>query len=288
MKTSKALPYDLNTLPREGKKFYISSTQQEIEEMLAAIGKASPGELYDHINQEVKFTKNESKNAAPLSYEENLDALKTLSEKNNNYISFIGDGLRSFSVPQMTEFTCGIRGLTTAYTPYQPERSQGTLWSLWFYSNLIANITGFEAINASLYDRSTALYEAAVTSKKISRSKAMKILLLESIHPNDLKVFKTLAQETEMNYDTLALDPSTGTTNIEKLNEILSSGEYYALAFSQTNCLGLVEPYDAITDSAQTHGIKTICDIDLLEINNECLKKPSDFGKEKRSGHHHW
>ena len=237
--------------------------------MLAEIGKTSPDELYDHLNREVKFSEGKYKNIAPLSYEENLSALKTLSQKNNNYVSFIGDGLRSFSVPQMTEFTCGIRGLTTAYTPYQPERSQGTLWSLWLYSNLIANITGFEAINASLYDRSTALYEAAVTSRKISRSKAKKILLIESIHPNDLEVFTTLAKETEMDFDTLALDPSSGTTNIEKLNDALSSGKYYALAFSQTNCFGLVEPFDEITDAAQAHNIKTICDIDLLEINKE-------------------
>ena len=171
--------------------------------------------------------------------------------------------------------------MTTAYTPYQPERSQGTLWSLWFYSNIIAKITGFEAINASLYDRSTALFEAALTARKISRHKGTKFLVSKSIHPNDLEVLETLAKNTDLNIEYVELDDTTGTTDLNQLKEMCMSGEFYGLAFSQTNNIGLIEDADTITDISREFDIKIVCDIDLLEINDAGLKKPCEFGSDK-------
>ena len=112
--------------------------------------------------------------------------------KNNIKTSFVGDALKNYSVPDIVSYVCSLRGLTTAYTPYQPERSQGTLWSLWFFSNLLSRLTGFEAINASLYDRSTGLFEAMTTAKKISKSKSPVFLVSEGINPRDLEALKTL------------------------------------------------------------------------------------------------
>ena len=111
------------------------------------------------------------------------------------------------------------QGLNHCLYPYQPERSQGTLWTLWNYSNSIARITGFEAINASLYDRSTALFEAALTARKITRHKGLKFLVSQSIHPNDIEVLETLSNHTELQISYVPLDPITGQQTLQNLKK---------------------------------------------------------------------
>ena len=273
------LPYDLSELTREKNKFYIGATDNEISEMLNSINKNSFDELFESIPDEVKHNLNEK--YPPKEYHENISALETIASKNSVKPSFIGDSLRSFSVPEMTSFTCSLRGLTTAYTPYQPERSQGTLWTLWFYANTISKITGFEAINASLYDRSSALFEALSTAKKISKSNSNKALISRAIHPHDIEVVETLKIETNLEFDYIPLCAETGKTDINKLKSMLSKNEYYAIAFTQTNRFGIIEDFDLLTDLAKENNLKTICNIDILEINNAGLKKPSEFGKNK-------
>jgi len=275
------LPYSIDNLERENKKFYISADDNEISEMLNSLNLNNLEQLYDSIDDNVKFETNHHQTATPMTYEENLDSLIKSSKLNNIYPSFIGDSLRSYKTAEIVPYVCGLRGLTTAYTPYQPERSQGTLWSLWFYSNIIAKITGFEAINASLYDRSTALFEAALSARKISKHKGSKFLVSQSLHPNDLEVLETLSRHTKLEIDYAPLDESSGTTNLDTLKEMCSSQDYYAIAFSQTNNLGNIEEFDQITDIAQQNNMTTICDIDLMEINNAGLKKPSEFGKNQ-------
>jgi glycine dehydrogenase len=274
------LPYTLEDLPRESKQFYISSSDKEIAEMLKEVGLNSLPELYNSIPSEVKM---ERKNTlAPLSYDKNLQDIERTANKNDIKPSFIGDSLRSYSLAKIMPYVCALRGLTTAYTPYQPERSQGTLWSLWYYSNIIAKITGFEAINASLYDRSTALFEAALTARKISKHKGERFLVSRSIHPNDIEVLETLAKHTSLNIDYVSIDKETGATNLAELKELITTGKYYGVAFSQTNCIGLIENFDEITNIALKNQVKTVCDIDLIEINKSGLKKPSEFGDQQK------
>ncbi len=273
------LSYNVENLPRELKEFYISADDSEISQMLSDLNLSEMRELYAHIEDEVKFK--EFLKVKPLSYEENLNDLLTLSKKNNIRPSFIGDSLRSYSIPEMTSYVCSLRGLTTAYTPYQPERSQGTLWTLWNYSNLISSITGFEAINASLYDRSTAMFEAALTARKISKHKGKKFLVSKSVHPNDIEVLKTLSKQTELAIDYVDLDEERGTTNLRELELKCNSGEYYGIVFSQTNNIGLVENFDKITDIGKSQGMTLICDVDIMEINKSGLKRPCDFGEAK-------
>ena len=199
MKEEITLPYSPDLLKRELKKYYISSSQDDINKMLEVINKTNLEELYSHLESNFKFSGqklNELNSLEELSYEELPDYFQKISLKNNIKTSFIGDALKNYSVPDIVPYVCGLRGLTTAYTPYQPERSQGTLWSLWFFSNLLSRLTGFEAINASLYDRSTGLFEAMTTAKKISKLKTSVFLVSEAINPRDLEVLKTLTSET--------------------------------------------------------------------------------------------
>ena len=121
--------------------------------------------------------------------------VEEISNKNKIKTSFIGDGIKNYKVPKISSFVANVRGLSTAYTPYQPERSQGTLQSLWIYSSLMSMLTGFEAINASLYDRSTAIFEALKTATRVKRGKN-RVLVSNAIYPGDREVLETLGRNT--------------------------------------------------------------------------------------------
>ena len=110
-------------------------------------------------------------------------------------------------------FRSGIRNLTTAYTPYQPERSQGTLTSIWIYQCAISALTGYEAINASFYERSTGLFEAIQCSCRLN-DEADTAVVSESLYPGDIEVLKTLAAGTSLNLVFVKPDPKTGRMNV--------------------------------------------------------------------------
>ena len=125
MKNESNLPYNPELLKRELKKYYISSSQNDINEMLSEINKMSLEELYTHLNSNLKFSGqklDDLNSLEELSYEELPEYFQKISLKNNIKTSFIGDGLKNYSVPDIVPFVCSLRGLTTAYTPYQPER----------------------------------------------------------------------------------------------------------------------------------------------------------------------
>ena len=154
------LPYDPQSLPRETARHYIPATEQDILAMLSALGLSHLEELFQHIPAGVRMTEPP---ALPeeLGYEALYHHVVVQSRKNHvPEVAFLGDGLPHYKVPDLVPFVAGLRELMTAYTPYQPERSQGTLMTQWLYQCCLAMLTGFEAINASQYDRATALVEA--------------------------------------------------------------------------------------------------------------------------------
>jgi glycine dehydrogenase len=145
--TKNPLPYDPAILPRELKRHYISATDDDIAEMLKLLGYDKLDQLFDHIPSDLLFSE-----ALPipdeLAYEALQERMDSLASKNKICESFIGDGLPDFEVHEIISYIASIRNLTTAYTPYQPERSQGTLMSHWIYQCMMAMLTGFEAINS--------------------------------------------------------------------------------------------------------------------------------------------
>jgi glycine dehydrogenase len=276
------LPYDPTKLDRELTKYYITASESEINEMMSDVGISSYKELFNHIPENVLMTE-APKIGKELEYDELINHVETLSKKNNLKTSFLGDGLQQYKVPEIVPFVCDIRGLTTAYTPYQPERSQGTLWTLWMYSSTLSMLTGFEAINASFYDRSTCLFEACCTAQRIKK-KSKKILISEGIYPGDMEVLKTLAKETNLEILTLPLDCETGLTDSKiALKTIKESIEDLAgFAFCQINQNGLLEDVNELTDICTNQGIQSIAIIDPILLASEALLPPSQYGSENQ------
>ena len=278
----KKLPYDPKRLQRELTKYYISSTKPEQAEMLSAIKLKNLSDLYANIPDNVKFDK------APfvteeLNYNDLIAHVEEVAAKNKIKTCFIGDGLKNYKVHEIVPYVCNLRGLTTAYTPYQPERSQGTLNTLWVYSSALSMLTGFEAINASFYDRSTTLFEAIQTALRIVKN-TNTALVCESIYPGDIEVLKTHALETGLKIITIPTDPETGITNIEIARKLaLEIGSNLsAIAFPQVNNFGNLEDVHQLTDLCTELNIQSIALFDPMLLATEGLIPPVEYGSEKQ------
>lgn len=279
MKYSK-LPYNPEKLNRELAPCYIPATEAELTAMLKEIGHNKLDDLYAHIPSNVKFEK------APqvcerLEYDKLITHMEELAKKNNVKTSFIGDGLKFYKVPEIVPFVSDIRGLSTAYTPYQPERSQGTLTTLWLYSSAMSMLTGFEAVNASMYDRSTCLYEAIMTGMRIVRGSDT-ALVLESIYPGDLEVLCSIATGTKITIKSIPYNKETGLTDLAKVREMIEAnkGKLSSLAFPQVNSLGNLEDVNALTDLAHEYGLQAIAIVDPMLLATGGLKEPTKYGQK--------
>ncbi|PCJ57642.1 MAG: glycine dehydrogenase [Planctomycetota bacterium] len=274
------LGYEPKDLLRELDRHYICASEDDILEMLNFIGLNSLEELYSHISDDIKFGDNFNF-PDELSYDELAEKVTELSNNNIATLSFVGDGLQNFKVPSITKDILNIRGLTTAYTPYQPERSQGTLITHWIYASLLSQLTGFEAVNASMYDRSTALFEALNTALRIKK-KTNTVIVFETIYPGDKEVLITQSIETKLNIEFLECDWKTGCVNLDDLKLKISElgDSLAAVAFPQINHFGIIENVDEITNIIHENKLLAIGIIDPLLLAKGGLKPPVDFGEK--------
>jgi glycine dehydrogenase len=271
---------DPQTVARETNRHYIAANDAEIKRMLKETGKEALSDLFQHIPESIRFK-------APLpipeeqEYEAVADTLHEISEKNHRLTSFIGDGLPHWKEHPVVGKVASIRKLATSYTPYQPERSQGTLLTHWIYQCVMSMLTGFEAINTSLYDRATGLYEAVSCALRLKRNTDT-VIVPEALYPGDLEVLQTLVGDTDIRICTLPLDPETGTIPLEKLATLAgeAGSRLAGIIFPQVNTLGLLEDVDGITNLCHDLGVKAIAVIDPMLLVTGALKPPSAFGRE--------
>ena len=152
--------------------------------MLQTIGVESVDDLFTDIPEAIRFQR-ELDIPGPYSELEVIRVLRSLNEMNasvDEYVSFLGAGAYNHFVPSVVRHLTSRGEFATAYTPYQPERSQGTLASLWIYASALSTLTGFEAINASLYDRSTCLFEALRCALRLVKG-ADTVIVSRAVYP---------------------------------------------------------------------------------------------------------
>ncbi|MCJ7518193.1 MAG: aminomethyl-transferring glycine dehydrogenase subunit GcvPA [Anaerolineaceae bacterium] len=164
---------------------FIPHTEFERQEMLKVIGKDSLESLFSDIPEKYRFPKLDLPPA--LSEMEALQELTELADANNScdeLICFLGAGAYNHYVPAAVDMLLRCGDFFTAYTPYQPEISQGTLQAIFEFQSLIANLTGMEVSNASHYDGATACAEACISAYHHFRGKRTKILISPALHPH--------------------------------------------------------------------------------------------------------
>ena len=265
---------------REKARHYIPASEQDILAMLKTVGKADLTALFEHIPQQARFAEAPDL-PAELGYEDLSAELERISRMNRTGLSFLGDGLLDIAPSPVVGPICQIRNLTTAYTPYQPELSQGTLLAHWIYQCSMARLTGFEAVNASLYDRSTSIFEGISAAARMSRGKNTAIVP-ETLYPGDIEVLETLVEGMDLCLIKVAADPVSGLIDLSALESAIEAAgqQLAAMVFPQVNTFGLVEEVDALTRRAAQAGAKSIAVIDPLLLGPGGLKPPSEFGDD--------
>ena len=171
---------------------YIPHTDAERQEMLKTIGAGSIEDLFQDIPEAYRFPNLDLPSG--LSEMEVLDQMKLMAEANNSteeLLCFLGAGAYDHYVPAAVDMLLRRGDFFSAYTPYQPEISQGTLQAIFEYQTLISNLTGMEISNASHYDGATAAAETVITAYYHFRKKRKSILVSPFIHPDYLAVIKT-------------------------------------------------------------------------------------------------
>ncbi len=174
---------------------YIPHTEQDRQQMLAAIGVTTIEDLFDAVPPSHRFPKLKMPEA--LSEMEIASEMQALAEANDhagNYAIFRGAGAYHHFTPSVVNHIL-LRGeYYTAYTPYQPELSQGTLQAVFEYQSMMCALTGMDAANASHYDGATSLAEAVTVALDAGRMKRKKVILSPGIHPQYREVVRTYHQ----------------------------------------------------------------------------------------------
>ena len=192
---------------------YIPHTEAERDQMLAAIGVESLEALYADLPEQVRFPDLALPESA--SEMEVMEEMQLLAEANlhvRQASCFLGAGAYNHYVPSVVDHVLRRNEFYTAYTPYQPEVSQGTLQAIFEFQSLITFLTGMEVANASHYDGATSLAEAGILSLSHHRGKRDKIVLSPGIHPQYREVLRTYLQGQQLTIvgdESLENDPAS-------------------------------------------------------------------------------
>jgi glycine dehydrogenase subunit 1 len=253
---------------------YIPHTQDDMEAMLATIGIGSLDDLFDEIPVDLRCG-NLEKIPPALTEMEVGQLMRQRAAQNSSALCFVGAGAYEHHIPAAVwEIT--TRGeFYSAYTPYQAEASQGTLQLLYEFQTLMANLTGMDASNASLYDGASALAEAVLMAVRITKSKAKRILMPTTVHPIYRRVVQTLVKNQGIRLLDVPYDPENGTVVLANLE---NDSENAALVIQQPNFFGNLEAVDELTDWAHAQGLLVIGVVNPLTL--AVLSAPGEWGQK--------
>ena len=249
---------------------YLPHTPQDITAMLNAVGIDSLDGLFTHIPQDCR-RKEALKIPEPLTEWELNDHMVTLADNmavSPEYRVFLGAGSYEHHIPSAVSFLLGRSEFVTAYTPYQPEVSQGTLQAIYEYQTLTARLLGMEVANASQYDGASALAEAMLMSIRVSRQKT--VAVSRAVHPLYRRVLETYFKPTDFEIKELPY-LNDGTTDLSALKDMDDLG---GLAVQSPNFFGCMENLENIQQRLQG---KTA----LLVV---CFSEPLAYGIYKNPG----
>src|SRR6185295_20074003 len=232
---------------------FISNAGEDIREMLAVVGVDSIDRLFDTIPTDVKLDRLLDL-PGPWSEIESRRWFRGLAARNvspADHVSFLGGGAYAHAQPAVVDQLLLRAEFLTAYTPYQPEVSQGTLQSIFEYQTHQCLLTGLDVANASLYDGSTALCEAVLLAERVAKNRR-KVVIARSVHPHYTETVRTYIQN--LGYDVIEVGwTSDGRVDTNALREACTS-DVFAVAVQSPNFLGVIEDYDAVAAVADAAG----------------------------------
>ena len=255
---------------------FIPHTPEETETMLAQMGVPTIDALFDEIPASLRQHEfhHIPDGINEMALQKHAEAL---ANNNKMGLCFIGAGSYEHHIPAAVWDITSRGEFLTAYTPYQAEASQGTLQLLYEFQTMIAELTGMDVANASLYDGASALAEAVLMAVRLNKkSKSNRVLVPASLHPLYRETLETIVGNQDIEIITLPIDPMHGVTSLQALAPYIGE-DITALVIPQPNFFGCLEDVDALSDWAHAQGALCIACVNPISLG--LLKPPGLWGQ---------
>lgn len=253
---------------------YFPHTPSDMQAMFDKTGIKSLDELYAEVPESILFKGEYNLNEA-MSEQEIRNLFAALGRENKQLVCFAGAGVYDHYTPAVVPSIISRSEYLTSYTPYQAEISQGTLHYIFEYQSMMAELTGMDISNASMYDGSTATAEAVLMAAAATK-KSNKVLVSSTVDPKTLDVVRTYAHfhgvEIEM------IDAKDGATDRDDFEKKIGAGGVAGVVVQQPNYFGIVEDYSGFADMA--HANKALMIMNSVAADLAVLKTPGEWGAD--------
>ena len=253
---------------------YFPHTDDDLKAMLEKVGVDSVDALYAQIPERIRFL-GDYKLPSEMSEMEVRQLFEKLGSMNQQLTCFAGMGVYDHYTPSVIPQLLQRSEFLTSYTPYQAEISQGTLHYIFEYQSMMAELTGMDVSNASMYDGTTAAAEAMLMAVAAAK-KARRVLISGTVNPQTVKVMACYA--SHQGIDLCTLPVKNGVTDLETLKEELAKGDVAGLMVQQPNVFGIVEDFTGIADAC--HEQKALFMMNCVAADLAVLKTPGEWGAD--------
>ncbi|MDE6061333.1 MAG: aminomethyl-transferring glycine dehydrogenase subunit GcvPA, partial [Duncaniella sp.] len=257
---------------------YFPHTSEDIAAMLERCGMKSLDELYSDIPESLKLKRNYDLQPQ-MSEKEVRDFFEELAVRNQPLTCFAGAGFYDHYTPAVVQSLASRSEFLTAYTPYQPEISQGTLQYIFEYQSMMTQLTGLSVSNASMYDGTTAVAEAMLMAVAHARKKN-RVLVSATLNPIYREVVDTYAHYHGIVVDTIP--ESEGVTDLNKMREMLSAGDVAGVIVATPNFYGILEDYTGVAD--MVHAAKALLIMTAPASALGVIRTPGEWGADIAAG----
>ncbi|UCF81472.1 MAG: aminomethyl-transferring glycine dehydrogenase subunit GcvPA [Acidobacteriota bacterium] len=258
---------------------YIPNTPQDQKRLLDAVGAPSVEALFESIPEELRLR---GKIGLPDALAENqvrkeMERLTGRNRPTTDYVSFLGAGAYHHYVPAALNHLLQRAEFLTAYTPYQPERSQGTLQAIFEYQTMMSMLSGLDIANASMYDGASASAEACLMSLRL-RPDRRRILAAQSVDPEYREIMHTYTGHIGVEIIEVPFEEKTGLLSKKELEANLDES-VAAVVIQSPNFFGAIEDVQAVADAA--HGAGALLVAAVAEpLSLALLKPPGEQGAD--------
>ena len=255
---------------------YFPHTEADLQAMMAKVGISSLDDLYAEVPSEVRF-RGDYQLPSAMSELEVRQLFEQLGSQNQLLTCFAGAGVYDHYTPSVIPQLLSRSEFLTSYTPYQAEISQGTLHYIFEYQSMMAELTGMDISNASMYDGTTATAEAVMMAVAAGK-KQNRVLVSETIDPKTLEVVRTYAHFRHIDLE--MIPQKDGITDLQSLQDQLSQHpkEYAAVLVQQPNYFGIVEDYSGVAEAI--HAQKGLFIMNSVAADLALLKTPGEWGAD--------
>lgn len=254
---------------------YFPHTEADVAAMLARIGVSAVDELFGDVPAELRLAEGGYALPDEHSEAEVREYFEGLRNANKRLVCFAGAGFYDHYSPSVVQSIVSRSEFLTAYTPYQPEISQGTLQYIFEYQSMIAELTGLDVANASLYDGATATAEAMLMCVAAARKKN-RVLVSATLGPTVLAVVRTYARYHKIDLD--IIPEKDGVTDGETMRALLGKGDVAGVILSAVNYYGIIEDFAGFADDI--HAVKALMVVNTHAVALGMIKSPGEWGAD--------